>query len=173
MKRTGGYSLGWDVAGALPVNWWEDNHGEAEQEESGTNRDIAAATVLAEYVLAAVSRPQEWVRRGTDSPRQGDGEQGREGNLTRARRAAPRSAPPIAEASLYNSIGMNDTVGIYLSACGHAVHQDCRDRYFSSLLQRWVYVLLVFMEPEPNFQFRSMIYVPILRDVQAFNYVQL
>lgn len=125
-----------DFAGGLPLNWWEDNHGGAEKEESSTNRDLAAATVLAEYV-AAVSRPQEWVRRrGTDSPRQVDSEQGRESNLTRARRAAARSVPPIAEATLYNSIGMNDTVGIYLSGCGHAVHQDCRDRYFSSLLQR-------------------------------------
>lgn len=123
-------------AGALPFNWWEDNHGGAENDDISTNRDLAAATVLAEYV-AAVSRPQEMVRRrGADSPRHVDPEQGRESNLTRARRAAARSAPPIAEATLYNSIGMSDTVGIYLSGCGHAVHQDCRDRYFSSLLQR-------------------------------------
>lgn len=123
--------------GGLFVNWWEDNHGVAEQEENSTDRDNSAATVLAEYV-AVVSQPQERLRRrGTESPRQADTEQAREIGLPRGRRTAGRSsAPPIAEATMYNSIGMNDTVGIYLSACGHAVHQECRDRYFSSLLQR-------------------------------------
>jgi hypothetical protein len=160
-----------DFTGALPLNWWEDNHGGAEQEESDTNRDIAAATVLAEYVTA-VSRPQEWVRRGgTDSPRQVDAEQGREGSLTRTRRVSARSAPPIAEATLNNSIGMNDTVGIYLSACGHAVHQDCRDRYFSSLLQRLVFILLEFVKFETYFYFNSI--CSTIYDVQAPNCVQL
>ncbi|XP_024369767.1 E3 ubiquitin-protein ligase PRT6 isoform X2 [Physcomitrium patens] len=125
-----------DSPGTSPLNWWDVSHGGAELDESSINRDIAAATVLAEYVTA-VSRPQEWVRRGTDSPREVDADQGREGALTLARRVGSRNAPPIIEAALYNSTGVNDTVGVYLSACGHAVHQDCRDRYFSSLLQRY------------------------------------
>lgn len=147
-----------NFAGTSPLNWWDVSHGGAELDESSINRDIAAATVLAEYVTA-VSRPQEWVRRGTDSPREVDADQGREGALTLARRVGSRNAPPIIEAALYNSTGVNDTVGVYLSACGHAVHQDCRDRYFSSLLQR--YESLRFAIKFENSR------VSLLREVQA------
>lgn len=123
-------------SGGLDVNWWEDNNAGGEQEENSKSRDMAVAAVLAEYVTA-VSRPQERLRQGvTESLRQGETEQGRDVGMARGRRTAPRNVPPIADPALYNSIGMNDTVGIYLSACGHAVHQECRDRYFSSLLQR-------------------------------------
>ncbi|MBA0576111.1 hypothetical protein Golob_025188, partial [Gossypium lobatum] len=38
----------------------------------------------------------------------------------------------------YDGFGPLDCDGIYLSSCGHAVHQDCLDRYLSSLKERYV-----------------------------------
>lgn len=35
-----------------------------------------------------------------------------------------------------NRFGPTDCDGIYISSCGHAVHQKCRDQYLSSLRQR-------------------------------------
>lgn len=126
------------IAGIVDVNWWEDNDSRADQEESTTNRDVAVATVLAEYVATAVSRgesrPQERTRSGrNESPRQAGPEQGREG-VTRSRRATARISLAMAESTRSKS---NDAVGIHMSACGHAMHKECRDRYFSSLLQRY------------------------------------
>lgn len=37
----------------------------------------------------------------------------------------------------FNEIGPIDCDGIYLSSCGHAVHQGCLDRYLSSLKERY------------------------------------
>lgn len=37
----------------------------------------------------------------------------------------------------YNGFGPSDCDGIYLSSCGHAVHQGCLDRYLSSLKERY------------------------------------
>lgn len=128
------------IAGIVVVNWWEDNDSRGDQEESTTNRDMAVATVLAEYVATAVSRgesrSQERTRPGrNESPRQAGPERGREG-VPRSRRASAQISLAMAESTRSKS---NDTVGIHMSACGHAMHQECRDRYFSSLLQRyWV-----------------------------------
>lgn len=36
----------------------------------------------------------------------------------------------------YEGFGPSDCDGIYLSSCGHAVHQGCLDRYLSSLRER-------------------------------------
>ncbi|XP_022745018.1 E3 ubiquitin-protein ligase PRT6-like isoform X2 [Durio zibethinus] len=36
----------------------------------------------------------------------------------------------------YDGCGLLDYDGIYLSSCGHAVHQDCLERYLSSLKER-------------------------------------
>lgn len=38
--------------------------------------------------------------------------------------------------SAYYGFGLSDCDGIYLSSCGHAVHQGCLDRYLSSLKER-------------------------------------
>ncbi|XP_039021943.1 E3 ubiquitin-protein ligase PRT6-like isoform X1 [Hibiscus syriacus] len=38
---------------------------------------------------------------------------------------------------VYDGFGSLDCDGIYLSSCGHAVHQDCLDRYLSSLKERF------------------------------------
>ena len=37
---------------------------------------------------------------------------------------------------VYDGFGPLDCDGIYLSSCGHAVHQGCLDRYLSSLKER-------------------------------------
>ncbi|XVE76368.1 hypothetical protein DITRI_Ditri12bG0166800 [Diplodiscus trichospermus] len=39
---------------------------------------------------------------------------------------------------VYDGFGPIDCDGIYLSSCGHAVHQHCLDRYLSSLKERYV-----------------------------------
>lgn len=36
----------------------------------------------------------------------------------------------------YDGFGPSDCDGVYLSSCGHAVHQGCLDRYLSSLKER-------------------------------------
>lgn len=65
--------------------------------------------------------------------------------LSRERTEDPsssESAPNDMEAvessrlSAYDGFGPADCDGIYLSSCGHAVHQKCLDRYLSSLKER-------------------------------------
>jgi len=132
-----------DVLLSVPVgsivNWWEDNHGEWEQEESSTSRGSAVASVLAEYVTAVSRIPLEVQRPvGGESNWQGDTEPGRgEARPARIRRIPARTSQSITESTILHTNGMSDSVGVYLSACGHAVHQECLDRYFSSLLQRY------------------------------------
>lgn len=58
----------------------------------------------------------------------------------------------------YDGLGPIDCDGVYLSSCGHAVHQGCLDRYLSSLRERYVsfrvitylyillYVVIMFFE---------------------------
>eukprot|EP00268_Persea_americana_P013166 TRINITY_DN1573_c1_g1_i1.p1 TRINITY_DN1573_c1_g1~~TRINITY_DN1573_c1_g1_i1.p1 ORF type:complete len:2067 (+),score=416.93 TRINITY_DN1573_c1_g1_i1:302-6502(+) len=38
----------------------------------------------------------------------------------------------------FDGFGPTDCDGIHVSSCGHAVHQECRDRYLSSLRQRFI-----------------------------------
>ncbi|KAJ6331665.1 hypothetical protein OIU76_010117 [Salix suchowensis] len=38
----------------------------------------------------------------------------------------------------YDGFGPADCDGVHLSSCGHAVHQECHDRYLSSLKERYV-----------------------------------
>ncbi|XP_020549496.1 E3 ubiquitin-protein ligase PRT6 isoform X1 [Sesamum indicum] len=38
----------------------------------------------------------------------------------------------------YHNIGPSGADGIYVSSCGHAVHQGCLDRYLSSLRERYI-----------------------------------
>ncbi|KAL0344537.1 UNVERIFIED_CONTAM: E3 ubiquitin-protein ligase PRT6 [Sesamum radiatum] len=38
----------------------------------------------------------------------------------------------------YQNIGPSGADGIYVSSCGHAVHQGCLDRYLSSLRERYI-----------------------------------
>ena len=45
----------------------------------------------------------------------------------------------------FNEIGPTDCDGIYLSSCGHAVHQGCLDRYLSSLKERYPFYINSFL----------------------------
>nr|XP_009623263.1 E3 ubiquitin-protein ligase PRT6-like isoform X1 [Nicotiana tomentosiformis] len=43
----------------------------------------------------------------------------------------------------YDGFGPSDCDGVYLSSCGHAVHQGCLDRYLSSLKERYTRRLVI------------------------------
>ncbi|XP_062002175.1 E3 ubiquitin-protein ligase PRT6 [Rosa rugosa] len=67
--------------------------------------------------------------------------------LSRERREDPSSSEsdpndkgPVecSRLSAYDGFGPADCDGIYISSCGHAVHQDCLDRYLSSLKERYL-----------------------------------
>ncbi|KAL3679047.1 hypothetical protein R1sor_022003 [Riccia sorocarpa] len=113
-------------------NWWEQESGTRASDDWTSNRELNHVTVLAEYV-AAVSRDRR--RQGeTDVPRNVELEVARELGGLRGRRVPVRN---ITDANVATTFAMSDASGVYLSACGHAVHQDCFDRYFGSLLQRY------------------------------------
>jgi len=48
---------------------------------------------------------------------------------------ASRSSAPV---TIRNRFGPADCDGIHISSCGHAVHQECHDRYLFSLKQRYI-----------------------------------
>ncbi|XP_050384189.1 E3 ubiquitin-protein ligase PRT6 [Argentina anserina] len=54
--------------------------------------------------------------------------------------SAPNDNGPMecSRMSAYDGFGPADSDGIYLSSCGHAVHQECLDRYLSSLKERYL-----------------------------------
>nr|XP_010920582.1 E3 ubiquitin-protein ligase PRT6 [Elaeis guineensis]XP_010920583.1 E3 ubiquitin-protein ligase PRT6 [Elaeis guineensis] len=47
------------------------------------------------------------------------------------------SSKPTSTAK-FKRFGPSDCNGIHISSCGHVVHQDCHDRYLSSLKQRYI-----------------------------------
>ncbi|KAG6540804.1 hypothetical protein Mapa_017828 [Marchantia paleacea] len=116
-----------------PANWWEEDSVPQFPDEWTSSRELNLVTVLAEYV-AAVSRERR--RQGErEVPRTVEVEVAREGGAIRQRRMTPTRSN--LDATVNTGLGMHDTSGVYLSACGHAVHQECLDRYVSSLLQRY------------------------------------
>ncbi|XP_048561722.1 E3 ubiquitin-protein ligase PRT6-like [Triticum urartu] len=48
---------------------------------------------------------------------------------------ASKSSAPV---TIRNRFGPVDCDGIHISSCGHAVHQECHDRYLFSLKQRYI-----------------------------------
>ncbi|KAL2613856.1 hypothetical protein R1flu_025548 [Riccia fluitans] len=120
---------------AVPLdtpNWWEEDPEPKGSDEWTSNRELNHVTVLAEYV-AAVSRDRR--RQGErEVPRNVELEVARELGGLRGRRVPVRN---VTDANVATAFSMSDSSGVYLSACGHAVHQDCFDRYFGSLLQRY------------------------------------
>ncbi|KAM2569378.1 hypothetical protein TB2_009488 [Malus domestica] len=54
--------------------------------------------------------------------------------------SAPNERVPVdsSRLSARDGFGLTDCDGIYLSSCGHAVHQGCLDRYLSSLKERYL-----------------------------------
>ncbi|CAK7333877.1 unnamed protein product [Dovyalis caffra] len=49
-----------------------------------------------------------------------------------------RQAEFSSQSSTYDGFSPADCDGVHLSSCGHAVHQECLDRYLSSLKERYV-----------------------------------
>ncbi|WOL01977.1 E3 ubiquitin-protein ligase [Canna indica] len=52
-------------------------------------------------------------------------------------RLAKLSSRSIASTARASGFGPRDCDGIHISSCGHAVHQECHDRYLLSLKQRY------------------------------------
>lgn len=48
------------------------------------------------------------------------------------------SSKSTADHAAFDGFGPTDCDGIHISSCGHVVHQECRDRYLSSLRQRFI-----------------------------------
>lgn len=81
--------------------------------------------VLGKYIAALPKEPQ-------DSPTASQND--RSGNL-RMKSGCSTLHPQ------YGNFGPAGGDGIYISSCGHAVHQGCLDRYLSSLRERYVPLL--------------------------------
>ncbi|GLJ41100.1 hypothetical protein SUGI_0851350 [Cryptomeria japonica] len=81
----------------------------------------AETDVLAEYVAAIYNEM---------SKQQKDTENQSEFSST-------ESLALISQPSIFDGFGPRGCDGIHVSSCGHAVHQECLDRYLSSLRQRY------------------------------------
>eukprot|EP01018_Ginkgo_biloba_P034022 Gb_11947 [translate_table: standard] len=86
----------------------------------GSSED-AISTVLTEYV-AAISRVMSEQQ---PTPENSSEVLGR------------GSSALSSQALTFDGFGPNDCDGVHVSSCGHAVHQECLDRYLSSLRQRY------------------------------------
>ncbi|XVF08093.1 hypothetical protein REPUB_Repub06bG0196400 [Reevesia pubescens] len=89
-------------------------------EISSERRRDAESDILGKYILA-LSRETSETSLGSENTN-GDRE------LTES----------TSQRLVYDGFGPLDCDGIYLSSCGHAVHQGCLDRYLSSLKERYV-----------------------------------
>ncbi|XP_024515044.1 E3 ubiquitin-protein ligase PRT6 [Selaginella moellendorffii] len=98
-----------------PKWWWELAEMVSNKESTDNNETLI--TVLAEYV-AAVSRSQSELQPQPEDPPRGN-----------RRRYG-------IESKVYRDVGL-DFIGLHLSACGHAAHYECVERYYASLLQRY------------------------------------
>ncbi|XP_038989035.1 E3 ubiquitin-protein ligase PRT6-like isoform X2 [Phoenix dactylifera] len=57
-------------------------------------------------------------------------------SISNLQHLANSSSKPTSSTAKINRFGPSNCDGIHLSSCGHAVHQECHDRYLSSLKQR-------------------------------------
>ncbi|XP_068667575.1 E3 ubiquitin-protein ligase PRT6-like [Aristolochia californica] len=102
------------------------DHLEVEKESSISHFDedsVRLSSVVLEEYVASLS--QETARHPSASEA---------GHSVQRENVSSRLAP----ASAFNSFGPTNYDGIHISSCGHAVHQECRDRYLSSLRQRFL-----------------------------------
>ncbi|OMO66313.1 Zinc finger, N-recognin [Corchorus capsularis] len=103
----------------LSVSSKEDEVSSAAEGSLESSRE--AESVLLQNYIAAVSE-------GTSENALGFENSNGERELTES------TSQPL----LYDGFGPLDCDGIFLSSCGHAVHQGCLDRYLSSLKERYV-----------------------------------
>lgn len=92
----------------------------AEGDNMSTNKDDESDTVLLGKYIAALSREKN------ENPSASD-------NIDSRYDKPPESSTQV---HAYDGFVPSDCDGIYLSSCGHAVHQGCLDRYLSSLKER-------------------------------------
>ncbi|XP_024031264.1 E3 ubiquitin-protein ligase PRT6 [Morus notabilis] len=88
-------------------------------EESLARRKLADSLFLGKYV-ASFWRGMEETPSASDSSR------------------VDRGVKESMQLPAYDGFGPTDCDGIFLSSCGHAVHQGCLDRYLHSLKERFV-----------------------------------
>ncbi|KAL9150429.1 hypothetical protein ABFS82_12G167600 [Erythranthe guttata] len=89
---------------------------------SKERRDNAESFVLGKYIAALPKDPQD-----NPSASQNDSS----GLVTMKSGSSKHSTG-------YDNFGPDGGDGIYVSSCGHAVHQECLDRYLSSLKERYI-----------------------------------
>ncbi|XP_020524000.1 E3 ubiquitin-protein ligase PRT6 isoform X2 [Amborella trichopoda] len=58
------------------------------------------------------------------------------------------SSVPDCQSLSFDGFGPVDCDGIHISSCGHAVHQECRDRYLQSLRQRIIFEGVHIVDPD-------------------------
>ena len=85
--------------------------------EESLARNLAESALIGKYI-AAFYREMAKIPSASDN--------------TRADNMPKEAVQPPA----YDGFGPGDCDGIFLSSCGHAVHQGCLDRYLKSLKER-------------------------------------
>lgn len=98
-----------------------------DEDEKAKTRQSSMITVLLEYANI-LSRSHKHHHHH---------QQENENSATSQRQNSSRSHTKAMEGLLHDHVGSNDGVGVHMSSCGHAVHQECLDRYLSSLVQRY------------------------------------
>eukprot|EP00250_Pteridium_aquilinum_P003618 c13921_g1_i1 orf=503-7018(-) len=97
-----------------------------DEDEKAKTRQRFLIAVLLEYADTLSKRRKQQQQLETEN------------SATSQRQSLSRlSHTNATEGLLHDYVGSNDSVGVHMSSCGHAVHQECLDRYLSSLLQRY------------------------------------
>ncbi|KAK1563726.1 hypothetical protein Q3G72_031804 [Acer saccharum] len=101
------------------ANFMEEDEGHSAAEGSLKGNRDAESVLLGKYIAALTREMRE-------NPSASD--------ISRDDKSVAESTlqPPV-----YDVFGPVDCDGIYVSSCGHAVHQGCLDRYLSSLKERY------------------------------------
>ncbi|KAH7292156.1 hypothetical protein KP509_29G053500 [Ceratopteris richardii] len=98
---------------------------EGEDEKAKTRKSFLI-TVLLEYASVLSRKHKENYQLQSDD------------SASSQRESGPRLVDRNSTLGLpQDRVGSNDYIGIHMSSCGHAVHQECLDRYRSSLLHRY------------------------------------
>ncbi|OVA16505.1 zinc finger protein [Macleaya cordata] len=99
----------------------EDDHKFSTKYEEGiTKNSYAESTLLGKYI-ASLSRET------SEHPL-----------VSKNARSENASSKTSVRFPAFDGFGPTDCNGIHISSCGHAVHQECRNRYLSSLRERYI-----------------------------------
>ncbi|XP_058109668.1 E3 ubiquitin-protein ligase PRT6-like isoform X2 [Magnolia sinica] len=116
--------------------------------QRGVNEMLQKSDALEDDQKCAVSHAEEGLMRKESSvlgeyvaslsgetPRHPPAPLAPEGDLLHGGNVLPKSA---IQTAVFDGFGPTSCDGIHVSSCGHAVHLECRDRYLSSLKQRYM-----------------------------------